>query len=205
MNLAKKLLRDQDGITAVEFAIVAPVMLLLIMGAIEMGFMMFQRSHLDGVLRTAARMAVTGDTTTNGQDGALIDAYVKKAVPLVKGGSVDITKQFYDAFTQVRKPEKKYTDTSTPPYCFDDVNGNQKWDTDPSRTGLGGADDIINYKVTLTYDALFPLVTNVVTKNKQVTLVSQITLRNEPFAGGTDQQVKKCCVSAAAGNPVTCT
>ena len=205
MKLAKKLSCDQRGMTAVEFAIVGPVMLLLIMGAIEMGFMMYQRSHIDGVLRAAARMAVTGDTKTNGEDGALIDAYVKKAVPLVKGGTVDITKQSYDAFTQVRKPEKKYTDTSDPPYCFDDVNGNQKWDADPSRSGLGGADDIINYKVTLTYDALFPLVTNVVTKNKKVTLVSQITLRNEPFAVNVDQQVKKCCISAAAGNPVTCT
>lgn len=207
MKLAKKLIGDRRGVTAVEFALVCPVMFLLIMGTIEMGFMMYQRSHIEGVLRIAARMAVTGDTAVNGQDGAKIDAYVKKAIPLTQSGigNVEVTKEFYDRFTQVRKPERKTSGGANPPYCFDDVNSNQTWDTNPSRTGLGGPDDIINYKVTLTYDALFPLVTNVVTKNKKVVLMSQVTLRNEPFAGGTDAQIKNCCVSAASGNPVTCT
>jgi hypothetical protein len=31
-----------------------------------------------------------------------------------------------------------------------------------------------------------------------------MSLRNEPFAGGVDQQVKTCCLPATQGNPVTC-
>lgn len=197
-----RLPHDCRGVTAVEFALLAPVMFLLIMGSIEMGFMMFQKVHADGILRSAARMAVTGNKEVNGADGVLIDDYVKKTVPLTSTGKVEITKEFYDRFSAVRKPEKR--DGNSPPYCFEDINGNQRWDTNPSRVGLGGADDIINYKVDLTYDALFPLVTNMATKSSKVNLQSQITLRNEPFAGGEDVQAKTCCVSASAGNPVTC-
>lgn len=195
---------DQRGVTAVEFALLAPVLMVLIMGAIEMGTMMFAKAQLDGVMRRAARMAVTGDVVANGGNGEKIDDYVKASAPIVGNAKVDIEKEFYDRFDQVRQPEKKDTSSTTPPYCFEDVNGNQRWDVNPSRTGLGGADDIINYRVTVKYPALFPLVTNMVTKNPWVELSSQTTLRNEPFAGGEDQRAKTCCVSAAAGNPVTC-
>lgn len=200
----QRIVRDQRGVTAVEFALLAPVLFLLIMGAIEMGVMMYAKAQLEGVMRRAARMAVTGDKVTNGAEGEKIDAFVKTSAPIVGGAKVDILKEYYDRFDQVRQPEKKDSDRTSPPYCFEDINGNQQWDKNPSRTGLGGADDIINYRVTVKYPALFPLVTNVVTKNPWVEISSQTTLRNEPFEGASDQQVKTCCVSAAAGNPVTC-
>lgn len=201
----KTVLLDKRGVTAVEFALLAPVLFILIMGSIELGIMMFAKAQLEGTMRGAARMALTGDVVANGKDGEKIDAYVIQTAPIVGNAKVDITKEFYDRFDQVRQPEKKDTNSTNPPYCFEDVNGNQRWDKDPARTGLGGADDIINYKVTVKYPALFPLVTNLVTKSNSVELVAQTTLQNEPFAGGEDQQAKTCCVSAATGNPVTCT
>lgn len=204
MRRIRAFARDQHGVAAVEFALIAPVMFVLIMGAIELGVTLYAKAQLDGVLRTAARMAVTGDEKITGEDGVLIDAYVRRAAPMVGGADVSITKEFYDKFSSVRKPEKKSTNNANPPYCFDDINNNQRWDENPSRTGLGGPDDIINYKVKLEYPPLFPLITSVVTKSEKVTLTSQITLRNEPFGGGADAEVKTCCVSAASGNPVTC-
>lgn len=202
--MSKSLYQDKRGVTAVEFALLAMPLFVLIMGSIELGVQMFAKAQLEGVLRQAARMAVTGDEAANGVDGKKIDDFVKASAPLVKGATVDIVKEYYDHFDQVRKPEKKDSDRTSPPYCFEDINANKRWDENPSRTGLGGADDIISYKVTVEYPALFPLVTNVVTKNGKVTLTSQTIVRNEPFGGATDQLAKTCCVSAAVGNPVTC-
>jgi Flp pilus assembly protein TadG len=200
-----RLHRDRRGIAAVEFAILALPLLIVIMGGIEFGFMMFTKARLGGALQQAARMATTGDTDANGVDGEKIDAMVKAALKVTNGAEVDVDKSYYDRFDQVHKPEDKDTAGTTPPYCWTDVNGNQQWDKDPTRTGLGGANDIINYKVTVKYPALFPLITKTVTGDPQIQLVGQASLQNEPFGGGQDLAPKRCCISAAAGNPVTCT
>lgn len=204
-NRLGRLGTDTRGIAAIDFAILAIPLFLLIMGGIEFGFMMFNRARLGGELQQAARMATTGDTDANGADGEKIDAMVKADLKVTRDAEVSIDKEYYDRFDQVRNPEKKDTAATAPPYCWTDVNGNQTWDMDPGRTGLGGANDIINYKVTVRYGALFPLITRMVTGNPRITLVSQASLQNEPFGGGEDQAEKHCCISAAAGNPVTCT
>lgn len=201
----RRLMGDTRGIAAIEFAMLSIPLFLLIMGGIEFGFMMFAKARLNGVLQEAARMATTGDDDTNGAKGEKIDAMVKKELAFTKTTKVSVDKSYYDSFDQVRQPEVKNISGTNPPYCWTDVNGNQKWDADPARDGLGGANDIINYKVTVTYDTFFPIVTDMVTRNKSMILTGQATLQNEPFEGGQDQAKKQCCISAAVGNPVTCT
>lgn len=199
----RRVMRDSRGIAAVEFALLAIPLFVLIMGGIEFGFMMFTKARLGGTLQQAARMATTGDDD-NGTDGANIDKMVKADLKVTTGARVDIEKSYYDNFDQVRNPEDKDSAGTAPPYCWTDVNGNQRWDKDPGRTGLGGANDIVNYKVTVTYPVLFPLVTKTITGSPDVVLSEQAALQNEPFGGGKDMAPKKCCISAAAGNPVTC-
>ena len=198
------LIRNQKGIAATEFALLAIPLFILIMGSLEIAMQMYNRAHVEGVLRQAARMSVTGDISRTGENGVLIDKYVKDELSFTSGTEVDIKKAYYDDFSQVGQPEKRLSNATEAPYCFVDVNGNQRWDEDPARIGSGGADDIIDYQVTMTYNALFPLVTNIVTGKNTVSVSAQTTLRNEPFAGSADMQHRTCCVSAAAGNPVTC-
>jgi Flp pilus assembly protein TadG len=197
--------KDQRGVAAIEFAILAIPLFMLIMGGIEFGFMMLSKARLGGALQQAARMATTGNNETNGANGEKIDAMVKAELQVTGGATVDVEKSYYDSFDQVRKPEEKDSAGTSPPYCWTDVNGNQRWDQNPSRVGFGGANDIMNYKVTLKYPVLFPLVTRTVTGSSDVVLTGQAALQNEPFGGGQDQARKKCCISAAVGNPITCT
>src|SRR5690606_14519190 len=117
-------------------------MFALIMGSIELGVNMFAKARVEGVLREASRMAMTGNTEINGQNGEKIDAYVKQSLQITGGTEIEIVKSFYDSFDQVNQPEKKDRNTDEAPYCFEDVNGNQKWDANPRRDGLGSADDI---------------------------------------------------------------
>jgi len=205
MSLRRSLRTNERGVTAVEFAILALPMFILITGSIELGVNMFTKANLDGTLREAARMSTTGDPAITGEDGALIDAFVRDRAAIIGNTTVAIDRRFYDKMDQVEQPEQRLSGGTEPPFCWEDVNGNRIWDLDPGREGGGGADDIVNYRVSLTYPALFPLITNVVTGTNRVNVSSQISLRNEPFAGGTDQPIENCCISAAQGNPVTCT
>lgn len=204
-RIIRRLQTDRRGSVAIELAFYAIPLFITILGGIEFGFMIFAESRVGGVLQQAARMAMTGDRDANGANGENIDAMVIRQLTMTKSTRVEIDKSYYDKFSQVRKPENKDSAGTTPPYCWTDVNGNQIWDKDSSRTGLGGANDIINYKVTVKYTPLFPIITNFVTRNRLIELTGQATLQNEPFEGGQDQVEKKCCISAAAGNPVTCT
>ncbi|TFI58671.1 pilus assembly protein [Sphingomonas parva] len=204
MRIFSSLRKNERGVTAVEFSVLALPLFVLIAGSIEFGVNMFAKANLDGTLREAARMSTTGDPAITGQNGELIDAFVRKRAAIVGNATVEIDKKFYDRLDQVGQPEKKLSGGAAPPYCWEDVNGNRRWDLDPGRAGTGGAEDIVNYRVNLSYPALFPLITNMVTDKDRLTLSSQISLRNEPFAGGTDLEIKTCCISAAEGNPVTC-
>ena len=200
----KKFMQNEDGIAAVEFAILSIPLFILIMGSLEMGLMMYHKARTEGVLREAARMSVTGDITRIGENGELIDEFVTRELTFTESADVRIRKVFYDDFSQVRQPEKRLSNAAEAPYCFIDTNGNQEWDEDPTRIGVGSSDDIIDYRVEVEYNTLFPLVTNIITQSNTMTVSAQTTLRNEPFTGNNDQQEQTCCVSAAAGNPVTC-
>lgn len=204
MTLFKKLRSDERGVTIIEFALISIPMLTLVLGSIEFGLSMFVKASMDGALKQAARMATTGDVAITGVNGIKIDAMVRRQVSIVNGSNIVINKMSYDKASQIRKPERKTSGGATPPYCFDDENQNRTWDADPGTAGLGGADDIINYRVSVTYNTLFPFITKFVTKSRTVSLSSEVTLQNEPFAAGSDKAIKNCCVDAAAGNPVTC-
>lgn len=58
MKLFSKFREEKDGVTAIEFAIVAPVFFLIFLGIIEVGLTMFFDSTMNTALRTAARQGI---------------------------------------------------------------------------------------------------------------------------------------------------
>ncbi|MBY0423073.1 MAG: pilus assembly protein [Parvularculaceae bacterium] len=59
-------LRSRSGATAVEFAIVAPVFLLLIFATFEVGWFYFVRSSVDSAISNSARLIRTGQAYKDG-------------------------------------------------------------------------------------------------------------------------------------------
>ncbi len=57
MNLFRRLLRENRGVVAVEFALFLPVFLLLTFGIIELGAAWYQKQMLVSASREGARMA----------------------------------------------------------------------------------------------------------------------------------------------------
>ena len=57
-------IKDKSGVAATEFALIAPVFLLLLIGVIDYGVYMNNVMHLENTARSAAQYVVQGATPT---------------------------------------------------------------------------------------------------------------------------------------------
>lgn len=182
-RLVRALGRDQRGATLVEFAIIAPTFLIMLMGAFDLGHQVYLRAVVNGAMHEAAR-----DSTL--QSGAMSEAAIDGSVTAVVkkvARSADLTferKSYYD-FTDVQRAET-INDANANGLCdpgetFEDENGNDVWDADVGEVGFGGARDIIMYTVTVTYDRLFPLYGLIGLESTGSIEVGTV-LRNQPYA-----------------------
>lgn len=173
------LLPASDGLAAVEFAFIAPVFLLLMLGVFDMGQMLYAKSVLDGAVQSAARLSAleTGDT-----DDA--DAMVKDSVnPIIPGVTLETSRVSYFDFADIERPEKWDDDdgdgTCNNSESYTDENGNGRWDLDIGVDGNGGANDVVIYTVNATYTPLFKVpFLNLADR----TLTSTAVRKNQPFA-----------------------
>ena len=65
-TLARRLAADCGGTSVIEFAMVGPMLLLLMASIIDLGMMLTTQSLLDGAARDAARLIRTGQVQTAG-------------------------------------------------------------------------------------------------------------------------------------------
>ncbi|BBC99333.1 MULTISPECIES: TadE/TadG family type IV pilus assembly protein [Sphingobium] len=185
-------LRDHArGATLLEFGLVAGPLILTIMAIGDLGYQSYLRAVTRGVLEKAARAASVG-TLNNSQ----IDAYIEAQMAAInsKNGTASTTKKSYYNFSRVGKPEKITTDTvPLGTYnvgdCYEDANGNGSYDTNSGATGLGGADDIVYYEVTVSMPRLFPLAKMLGWSATQSATASTM-VRNQPWANQTTPAIK---------------
>lgn len=180
----------ERGASLVEFAMVLPVLCVLVMGTMEVGYRIFAVSVSNGAIREAARMASTGEFT-----GAQIDARVTNQIrSFRKDATVQIVKKSYSDFTGVGLPEPVTSGSvESGTYCFEDINKNGNWDEDRGKDGLGGAEDVINYEVTTTYPTLFKFNEKVL-KFSSVSKITESTIvSNEPFAAAVKTTPPTVC------------
>lgn len=146
-----------DGSTVVEFAIVVPVFLTMLIMAFDVGQMAFANAMLRGAVQEAARSAAleTGDTTA-------ADNQIKAAMSTVLPGSTVITSRVnYFDFSDIGRAEK-WADKNNDGTCnngenYVDENANGTWDAEIGRGGNGSAGDVVVYDVNVSYDPIFKI------------------------------------------------
>ena len=194
MTRRADLLRNQDGATIVEFGLIAPTLLIMLLGMFEMGYNYYVQSQLQGSIQQAAR-----DSTIEGAYvlQSTIDANVTEAVQdIVPGATVSFDRTSYASFQNVRQPED-YTDVNNDGQCndnepFEDANGNGIWDADRGSAGMGGARDAVLYTVNVTYPREFG-VHKLIGLPDTVTTSASTVLRNQPYdAQNTEVTVGNC-------------
>ncbi len=181
-----QILKAQDGVTAVEFALIAPVALLLIMGIIETSLVMFAQNVLESATFAASRTGKTGYAETDETREATIRTVLDDRADAVFDSTlIDITTRTYARFDQVGDPEP-YIDANNNQMRddgenFTDVNGNGQYDTDMGMEGVGNAGEIVVYTVSYPWNIFTPLVQDFLAEDGVITLSSRVVIQNEPF------------------------
>jgi Flp pilus assembly protein TadG len=185
--------RCTRGVTVIEFAIVAPVLMLLLMGLFDVAHTVYVKAQLNGLVQKAARDSTLQDQSTLAGQTALDNIVIAQVKALAPGATVSAKRRFYrnnnDATARVPEP---WGDTNRDLRCnadesFTDTNGNGVWDADggdggsSSTTPGGGAQDRSIYLVTVTYPRLFPL-WRFIGLTPQATQVATTILANQPYS-----------------------
>jgi Flp pilus assembly protein TadG len=179
----RALRRDTRGATIVEFALVVPVLSMLLLGTLDLGYRSYVTSVVQGALHEAARMATVGGVPTSA-----IEARVQNRLhAFSRNATITTTTRSYTDFSGVKVPETITQDTApigayNSGDCFQDANGNGTYDLDRGRTGMGGAEDVVYFEVTMTYPHIVP-VGKLLGWNNNVTITQNTLLRNQPYAG----------------------
>lgn len=181
-ELLRRLAGARDGIAAVEFAFVAPVLLLLLLGIYDIGHMAYVTSVLHGVAQEVAR-----NSTLETANTATADQYASEMLQTVApGATVTTTRKSYYDFSDISRAEA-WNDSNANGKCdnaeaYTDENNNGRWDADVGVSGNGGANDAVVFTVSVTYQPLFPVpfITNYSTNTR--TLSASAVRKNQPYA-----------------------
>jgi hypothetical protein len=182
-RLFARLRHDERGAYLLELAMILPAFLMLMMGIFDIGFQMYAKSVLAGAVEQAARASTL---ESNNLSQTNVDQEVRDAVGDVAAyASLSFSRANYRNFSNIGQRED-FTDLDAdgvrdPGECFEDRNGNNNWDAVSSGgAGQGGADDVVLYRVTMTYDRLFPL-WRMLDESQSEDIVVTTVLRNQPF------------------------
>ena len=184
---------DRRGVTVVEFAVVAPVMILLIMGLGELTFTIYAQSVLSGAVQKAGR-----DSAIQGASDRVIDIdtrVMEQVHALVPRATHVSSRASYFNFGSVR-PERfvdgNGNNVRDAGECFDDINNNSRWDADPGVANQGGASDVTRYRIRVTYPRPFPMA-QLLGWNADATMVAETLVKNQPYATQSAQVVRNIC------------
>lgn len=179
----RRLRRDVNGATLVEFAIVAPVLMLVLMGVFDIAHTQYTSALMNGAMQKSAR-DLTLESAPSSQSA--IDQHVIDQVRNVVPGSAEVTltKTSYDNLSEVGEAEE-FNDEDGDGVCnngelFVDANGNSQWDEDAGTDGIGGAYDAVLYTVSVSYVRFFPMY-GLAGFPQEVELEASSVLRNQPY------------------------
>lgn len=137
LSRLRRLPRATEGAALVEFAIVAPTLMLILVGTLDVGHTLYVKAVLQGVVQKAARdsslQAGASAAAANALD-ATVKARVKVLDAQITDSDITITRRYYRDYTAAAahqfepfgdKNGNHRCDASEP---LNDTNSNGKWD-----------------------------------------------------------------------------
>ncbi|GAA3745084.1 TadE/TadG family type IV pilus assembly protein [Sphingorhabdus rigui] len=182
---------NEDGVSIVEFAIIAPVVIMMLLGTMDTGHSFFVRATLDGAVQDAARSSsLEGATSLTQQE--LIDEEVASTIrELAPDATVKVSRRYFKTFSTAALARAEEVIEQSPGNlkcdrgeAFMDANGNGVWDADGGSDGQGGARDIVIITFKVSYPRLFPLAA-MFGWPANVEMESNSILANQPYGDQT--------------------
>ena len=188
----RRLAADRRGVTVIEFAIVAPVLILILLGGFDLAHQSYVRAVMQGAHNDAARRAAVENPELDA-DGDTLEERVAALVvdqlgSLAPDATINVTQSNFFDFSGIGNPEKLMSDENgNGQYdeedgdCFADLDEDGEYDTDTGRSGIGGANDVVFYEATLTMPRLVPL-HSLIGGSPNYSLRADTAIRNQPYA-----------------------
>ncbi|MEQ1706292.1 MAG: TadE family protein [Rickettsiales bacterium] len=179
----KNFASDSDGVTAVEFALITPVFMLLLFGIIEFALVMFVSSVMEGAVAASSRYGKTGYTAAGSSRQEQITSNIAtRTAGLLDPAKITVSTTVYPSFDSISQ-EEPYIDTNhnvtrDAGETYTDVNGNGQWDS-AGVVGLGNANDIVVYTVYYPWVINTPIIGNFF--GNTVYISSRTVVKNEPY------------------------
>ncbi|WGF87014.1 TadE/TadG family type IV pilus assembly protein [Marinivivus vitaminiproducens] len=152
----RRIRRDRRGSVLVEFALGAPVLILVVIGVFEVSLLMLGHILLEGGIRMASRFGVTGQEIA----GLSREAYVESMIRDQSAGLLDI----------------RVTSISTRVYADFAAIENGSFED-----GAGAGNDVVLYSVDAEWRTITPLLAGLMGTDGLVPLHAEVAVRNEPF------------------------
>lgn len=179
--------RSEDGASALEFAMIAPIVLLFTVGVIEISLMMLTQNIMESATFVASRLGKTGYIEANmSREDTIKKALEDSADGLLDPGRVHIDKLSYDEFGDIGMPEP-FVDANgngdrDNGENYTDINGNSKYDKDMGAASAGGAGEIVVYVVTYAWKVTTPIMNAILgDEHGEYKLTARTVVKNEPF------------------------
>lgn len=192
-RILRPIIGDNRAVTVIEFAIVAPVMILLIMGLGELMYTIYAQSVLNGAIQKAAR-----DSAIQGGGDRVLDLdtrVMEQFHAIAPRATHTSSRASYHNFGSVR-PERFDDGNGNNIFdageCFYDINNNGRWDVDPGIANQGGASDVTRYRITVTYPRPFPMA-QLLGWDANATMTAETLIKNQPYATQAAQVVERKC------------
>jgi TadE-like protein len=211
--LVARLKADPRGSSIVEFAIIFPVMMIMIMGMLELAYKQYGIGILQGVVQKAAR---DSSLQTGAANAAALDARVQalySEINSISGTTLTFTRRNFEDFTNAGRLEPSSNGPggrcaaqplppgmNTPQWVFTDINNDGIWN-DGGAAGQGGAQDVVLYTVTVTYPSLLP-VAAVLGMSPNQSISASTVLRNQPFANQAGRTPGTTVLNCPATSPL---
>lgn len=192
--LLARLIGESRATAVTEFALTAPVFLLVLMGIFDFGMQLYAKSVLSGAVNRAARDAALEG---NNASQVAIDAAVTANVRTVfQDATLTYTRLSYDNFSDVNKAERIKTDYNAngaldPGECYYESNGISGWQANMGVSGQGGGDEVVLYTAQMQMNRLFPA-WKMLGQPQVATIRATTVLRNQPFNTNSISSTEIC-------------
>jgi len=165
----RKFIKNTDGATAVEFALLAIPYVFLTVGIIELAIIYAAASLLEGATTSAARLIRTGQLQQGGGDPQTVfrDALCDYATALVNCNDVVITVQRMDSFSDVGGMNPTFNDEG---------------EMEPGGFDPGGSNDRVLIRTWYRYEMMTPFIGPLLGgADSAIDFTSTIVLQTEPY------------------------
>jgi len=153
--------KAKRGVAAMEFAMILPAFVLLMVGTTEISLVMLTQHLLENATYNASRTAKTGYIVAGKtQLETVMDVLLTRLgglSPLIDPARLTVTSEAYGNLSQIGQP-------------------------DQGEAGLGTADQVVVYTISYPWQTFTPLIGRLIgDENGIINLSSRIVVRNEPY------------------------